>query len=328
MENVKIIGCGYAHGSKCVTNDDLGKIVETSDEWIRSRTGIEQRTVSETMNTSDLAIQAAKMAIEKSGIDKHKISLILVATCTPDHVTPSCACLVQEALGLNEDAVMAFDINAACSGFLYALQCAAKLLDQGVALVIGAETLSKILDWSDRNTCVLFGDGAGAVLMERSQDGSYMSFYARSKGDKEHALFCDGRSLQPHLKNVDDPKPYLHMNGREVFRFAIRSMPDAIEHVLEKESIDSIDMIIPHQANIRILEYVSRKLGFPMEKMFINLDRFGNTSAASVPLALGQAWEQKKIKENMNLILVGFGAGFTWSACRIHIEGGNHHDDQ
>ena len=297
MENVKIIGCGYAYGSNCVTNDMLKNVVDTSDEWIQSRTGIKQRTVSKNENTSDLAIRAAKKAIEENHIDKHEISLIIVATCTPDNVTPSCACLVQEALGLNEDPVMAFDINAACSGFIYALQCASRMLDKGIALVIGAETLSKILDWKDRNTCVLFGDGAGAVLIKRCNDGSNMTFYARSKGDKDKALYCAGRSLQPELKNIAQEKPYLSMNGREVFRFAIRSMPDAM-------SVDSIDLMIPHQANIRILEYVSKKMKFPMDKMFINLDQFGNTSAASVPLALGQAWQQNKIKENMNLVLV------------------------
>ena len=302
MENVKIIGCGYAYGSNCVTNDMLKSVVDTSDEWIQSRTGIKQRTVSEIENTSDLAIRAAKKAIEENHIDKHQISLIIVATCTPDNVTPSCACLVQEALGLNEDPVMAFDINAACSGFIYALQCASRMLDKGIALV-------------------------GAVLIKRCDDGSNMTFYARSKGDKDKALYCAGRSLQPELKNIAQEKPYLSMNGREVFRFAIRSMPDAIEHVLKEESIDSIDLMIPHQANIRILEYVSKKMKFPMDKMFINLDQFGNTSAASVPLALGQAWQQNKIKENMNLVLVGFGAGFTWAACKIHIEGGKH-DDQ
>ena len=196
MENVKIIGCGYAYGSNCVTNDMLKNVVDTSDEWIQSRTGIKQRTVSENENTSVLAIRAAKKAIEENHIDKHEISLIIVATCTPDNVTPSCACLVQEALGLNEDPVMAFDINAACSGFIYALQCASRMLDKGIALVIGAETLSKILDWKDRNTCVLFGDGAGAVLIKRCDDGSNMTFYARSKGDKDKALYCAGRSLQ------------------------------------------------------------------------------------------------------------------------------------
>lgn len=329
MENVKIVACGYANGSKVVTNDDLSRVVETNDEWIQTRTGIKQRTISESENTSELAIKAALHALESSSIDKHKISLIIVATCTPDNVTPSCACLVQEALGLNEDAVMAFDINAACSGFLYALQVASSLLQDGYALVIGAETLSKILDWKDRNTCVLFGDGAGAVLIERAADGSWMSFYSRSKGDVQGALHCAGRSLQPELENVSQDKPYLSMNGREVFRFAIQAMPDAIKHVLADQTIEDIDLLIPHQANIRILDYVSKKMHFPMEKMFVNLDQYGNTSAASVPLALAQAWHQGKIKENMNLILVGFGAGFTWAACKIHIqERKNQYDDQ
>ena len=326
MENVKIIGCGYAGGSKCVTNEDLKNIVDTSDEWIQTRTGIKSRMISQTENTSDLAIRAAKQAITNGHIDKHQISVIIVATCTADNVTPSCACMVQEALGLNEDEIMAFDINAACSGFLYAMHCASRLLKDGIALVIGAETLSKILDWSDRNTCVLFGDGAGAALISRCDDGSYMSFYSRSKGDKAHALYCAGRSLQPRLMNQDQIKPYLTMNGREVFRFAIHSMPDAIKHVLKDDELSTIDLIIPHQANIRILEHVSKKMHIPMDRMFINLDVFGNTSAASVPLALAQAWEQKRIKDNMNIVLVGFGAGFTWAACKIHIQGGNHVD--
>lgn len=324
MENVKIIGCGYAIASQKIENDTLKKAVDTSDEWIKSRTGIASRYISEKENTSALALKAAQKAIDHAGIDVHQISMIVVATCTPDNVTPSVACMVQEALGLNEDAVTAFDINAACSGFLFGLQCASSMLQKGYALVIGAETLSKILDWTDRNTCVLFGDGAGAVLISRTQDGSFMNFYSRSKGDKEHALYCAGRSLQPGLENVKQDKPYLSMNGREVFRFAIQAMPDAIYGVLQGEPIEEIDLVIPHQANIRILEYVSKKMKLPMEKMFVNLDCFGNTSAASVPIALAQAWEDKKIKENMDLVLVGFGAGFTWAACKIHIEGGNN----
>ncbi|WP_278907990.1 beta-ketoacyl-ACP synthase III [Faecalicoccus pleomorphus] len=324
MENVKIVGCGYARASSKIENEALKKAVDTSDEWIQTRTGIASRYISETENTSDLAIRAAQKAIHNAQINTSQISMIIVATCTPDNVTPSVACIVQEALGLNDKPVMAFDINAACSGFLFALQCAASMLQKGYALVIGAETLSKILDWSDRNTCVLFGDGAGAVLIQRTQDGSTMDFYARSKGDKEYALYCAGRSLQPDLENVAQDKPYLSMNGREVFRFAIQAMPDAIYGVLQGQPVEEMDLMIPHQANIRILEYVSKKMKFPMEKMFVNLDQFGNTSAASVPIALAQAWEEHKIKENMDLVLVGFGAGFTWAACKIHIEGGKH----
>lgn len=224
MENVKIVGCGYARAFSKIENEALKKAVDTSDEWIQTRTGIASRYISETENTSDLAIRAAQKAIQNAQINTSQISMIIVATCTPDNVTPSVACIVQEALGLNDKPVMAFDINAACSGFLFALQCAASMLQKGYALVIGAEILSKILDWSDRNTCVLFGDGAGAVLIQRAQDGSTMDFYARSKGDKEHALYCAGRSLQPDLENVAQDKPYLSMNGREVFRFAIQAL--------------------------------------------------------------------------------------------------------
>lgn len=317
MENVKIIGTGYATPNQKITNDQLSQVVDTSDTWIRSRTGISSRYISCQENTSDLALRAAQNAIQASGIDPRSIRLILVATLTPDNYTPTVACQVQAGLGLNEHPVMAFDLNAACSGFLFALECAASLLKEGVALIIGAETLSKILDWNDRNTCVLFGDGAGACLIERVQDGSSMTFYARSKGDVDHALYCPDRSLQPDLMNKTEKKSYLSMKGRDVFRFAIQAMPDAIQHVLQGQSLDAVDLMIPHQANIRILEHVSKKMGFGMEKMFVNLDTLGNTSAASVPIALAQAWEQGKIKEGMQVILVGFGAGFTWGACKI-----------
>lgn len=317
MENVKIIGAGYAIPDQKVSNEKLSQVVDTSDEWIRSRTGIGSRYISRQENTSDLALRAAKEAIQSAGIDSRMIRLILVATLTPDNYTPTVACQVQAGLGLNDQPIMAFDINAACSGFLFALECAASLLKEGVALIIGAETLSKILDWNDRNTCVLFGDGAGACLIQRVQDGSSMTFYARSQGDVDHALYCPDRGLQPDLVNQAQQKTYLSMKGRDVFRFAIQAMPDAIQQVLAGQSLDSVDLMIPHQANIRILEHVSKKMGFGMEKMFVNLDTFGNTSAASVPIALAQAWEQGKIQEGMHVILVGFGAGFTWAACRI-----------
>lgn len=321
MDNIKIIASGYTCGSKVVTNDDLSKVVDTSDEWIKTRTGIHARTISQDKNTSELAIEAAKNAINNYSIDINKIRLIIVATITADNVTPSCACLVQQGLGLNGNEIMAFDINAACSGFIYALQCGARLLDEGYALIIGAETLSKIVDWTDRNTCVLFGDGAGAVVIEKTNDGSTMNFYSRSKGDTNAYLACDGRVLQPNLRNISQEKPYLTMNGREVFRFATSAMPDAINHVLENDDIESIDLIIPHQANIRILDYVCKKINYPLEKMMVNLEQFGNTSAASVPIALAQAYEMGRIQPNMTIILVGFGAGFTWAACKIHIEG-------
>lgn len=321
MENVKIIGCGLAEAERCVTNTDLESVVETSDEWIASRTGIRSRRISITENTSDLAVRAAHEAIVDSGIDPHEIRIIIVATLSPDCVTPSCACLVQAALGLNDAPVMAFDLNAACSGFLFALETAAALLkDDGCALVIGAETLSKILNWKDRSTCVLFGDGAGACIIRRDGNAE-MNFYSRSRGDTAHALWCRSRSLQPDLANVTEEKGYLEMNGREVFRFAIQAMPDAIRAVMQGEPAENIDLLIPHQANLRILDYVSKKMNFPMEKMAVSLDRYGNTSSASVPIALAEAWRSGRIHENMTVVLVGFGAGFTWGACRIRTGG-------
>ena len=320
MEHVRIIGCGMATGDQKVTNKDLESVVETSDEWISSRTGIHSRYISSTSNTSDLAIEAARNAIKSANINPHDIRLIIVATLSPDCITPSVACMVQAQLGLNDDAIMAFDINAACSGFLFALQTASSLLKEGYGLVIGAETLSKILNWEDRSTCVLFGDGAGACIIQKDKTAS-MSFYARSSGDTGHALYCGSRGLQSSMTNTKEEKHYLEMNGREVFRFAIHAMPDAIQAVMKDDPIDSIDLLIPHQANRRILEYVSKKIKYSMEKMIINLDEFGNTSSASVPIALAKAWEEGRIRENMTIVLVGFGAGFTWGACRIETGG-------
>lgn len=326
MEHVRIIGCGSAQGDRRVPNTALQDVIETSDEWITSRTGIRSRYISTTSNTSDLATVAARKAIDSAGINPHDIRLIIVATLSPDCVTPSVACMVQAKLGLNEDNIMAFDLNAACSGFLFALQTASSLLQEGYGLVIGAETLSKILDWEDRSTCVLFGDGAGACIIQKDETAS-MTFYARSTGDTDRALYCASRSLQSNLTNVKEDKHYLEMNGREVFRFAIQAMPDAITHVMQDDAIDTIDLIIPHQANLRILDYVSKKMKIPMEKMVISLDEYGNTSSASVPIALAKAWEEGRIHDHMTIVLVGFGAGFTWGACRIET-GGKQNDDQ
>ena len=315
----RIIGIGAYAPETIVTNEDLSKIVETSDEWIRSRTGIRERRISTQEGTSDLAAKAARKALANAGVRPEELDIIILGTSSPDCNYPSDACTVQAAIGAVN--AVAFDISAACAGFIFALNIVQGFFAAGIyktALIIGAETLSKILDWNDRNTCVLFGDGAGACLIQRVQDGSSMTFYARSQGDVDHALYCPDRGLQPDLVNQAQKKTYLSMKGRDVFRFAIQAMPDAIQQVLAGQSLDSVDLMIPHQANIRILEHVSKKMGFGMEKMFVNLDTFGNTSAASVPIALAQAWEQEKIQEGMHVILVGFGAGFTWAACRIH----------
>ncbi|MGM9946545.1 beta-ketoacyl-ACP synthase III [Floccifex sp.] len=314
MENVKIIGCGYAKAEKKLFNTDLEKIVDTSDEWIVQRTGIHSRYITQTKNTSDLAFEAAKKAIKDAQIDVSLIDCILVATTTPDCITPSTACLVQEKLGLNGQECTSFDLNAACSGFVYGLSLASMMLETySTILVIGAETLSKIIDWNDRNTCVLFGDGAGAALIQKSNQGRMVSF-TKSTGDKDGFLMCKGLSLQ------EKEMSYLEMNGKEVFRFAIEAMPYSIEKVLEKanQKIEDIDLFIPHQANIRILKHVAKKMKIDFDRIFVNLDEFGNTSSASIAIALAQAKEQGKIKKGMKMVLTGFGAGFTSGA--IYLE--------
>lgn len=322
MNNINIIGTGYAIPEHCISNDDLAEVVDTSDEWIKSRTGISTRYLSDNENTSDLGYRAAEMAIKKSGIDRKRIDLIVVATMTPDNVMPSTACIIQAKLGLNGCHVMAFDINAACSGFIYALQIAANMLNNyHYALVIGSETLSKIVDWTDRNTCVLFGDGAGALLLENTLTDCVMNFYAQSIGDDNGVLKADGVGLTKPLMNSDAKISYITMNGREVFRFAVNAIISGIDEVLNKRNltIDDVDLIIPHQANIRIIDHVARKYKIDKKKFFVNLDRYGNTSAASVAIALAQCFEEKRIKKGMKIVLVGFGGGLTYGSALIEL---------
>lgn len=317
MKNIKIKGYGYAKAEKYVTNRDLSKIVDTSDEWIIERTGIKTRYISENENTSELAYRAAKDAIENASINKNEIDLIIVATTTPDNFTPSTACLLQEKLGLNGQHIMAFDLNAACSGFLYAMHTACALLNQyKCALVVGAEVLSKIINWKDRNTCVLFGDGAGALIIERQETLNTIEFYANAIGDAKGILKAEGISME-QSKTFG----YLKMDGKEVFRFAVKAMEEAMLKVLEQANvnINEIDLIIPHQANIRIIKYVAKHMKLDENRFFINLDQFGNTSSASVAIALAQAKELGKIHEGMKVLLVGFGAGFTYAASYIEL---------
>ncbi|NBK96492.1 MAG: ketoacyl-ACP synthase III [Clostridia bacterium] len=322
MKDIKIISSAYAKAKHCVTNFDLAKIVDTSDEWIRTRTGIETRYLSSDENTSDLAYRAAKAAIDKSAIDPSEIQLLVVATMSGDHITPSTACILQAKLGLNEQAMMAFDVNAACSGFIYALQIASAMLQENkCALIVGAETLSKIIDWQDRNTCVLFGDGAGAMLIKKQEGAGVMEHYAQSIGDINGVLQAQGIAMPPLLQNSSLQVGYLCMEGREVFRFAIKAMEDAICKVLmsAKQTIDAIDLIIPHQANLRIIKHVAKKMNIDQDKFYVNLQHFGNTSAASVAIAFAQAQEEKKLHSGMRIILVGFGAGFTYGASYIEL---------
>lgn len=327
MNKINILGSGYAKAKTRIYNQDLEKIVDTSDEWIVQRTGISSRYVSYQENTSDLAYQASLEAIKHAGIDKTSIDAIIVATMTPDCLTPSTACLVQEKLGLNDQQMFSFDINAACSGFIYALQIASDLLNRYQRiLVIGSETLSKMIDWKDRGTCVLFGDGAGAMIIEKGQSSLY--HYANSMGDNKGVLKANGLPLIDELKNQQPTTHYLTMQGNDVFRFAIKAMQEAIENVLVQSNytIDDIDMIIPHQANYRIINHVAKKMKIDISKFFMNLQEYGNTSGASIPLAYHDALNQGYINKKSRIILVGFGAGLTYGATLIDGKEENNDD--
>ncbi len=316
---MKIVGYGKGLPNKIVTNDDLSKYVETSDEWIVQRTGIKERRISD-VNTSDLATIAAKNAILDAGIDASEIDLIICATMTPDMYTPSVACLVQKNLGLNNGNVSAFDINAACTGFIYALKVADSLLSKTCkkALVIGSETMSKLIDFTDRNTCILFGDGAGAVIVEYDGENSY--FHTGSSGNDE-VLYAKGALLNSEMNIKEVSGDFLVMNGKEVFKFAIKAMEDSIVKILEDSntSVDDISLIIPHQANQRIIANVSKRMGISEDKFFMDLEKYGNTSAASIAIALCEAKEESKVKKNDSVILVGFGAGLTWGSALIKL---------
>ncbi len=317
MNNIKILTSGYCVPSRVVTNDDLSKIVDTSDEWIFTRTGIRQRYFCEEETTLDLASGAAMQAYELlSEEQRQRIKIIVVATMSADHFTPSCASLVQERLGLNRQDIMAFDLNAACSGFVFSLHAVSSMLQENqCALVIGAESLSKLIDMNDRSTCVLFGDGAGAVVVENSKQYARSYHYGRSIGDASGILCAPSHTKESRTAG------YLQMDGAEVFRFAVNAIKVALEEVCTHAeiSIDEIDLIIPHQANSRILAHVAKKMKIEQDKFFMNVDQFGNTSAASVAIAYAQADQQGLLKEGMRVALVGFGAGFTYGASLIQI---------
>lgn len=318
---VKIIGTGSCLPVKIATNDDLSAIVDTNDEWIKSRTGIHQRHLvsSDTETTTSMSVDAAKQALVSSGLKPEEIDIIIVATVSGDLVTPSTACLVQRELCAYRAA--AFDINAACSGFLYALNTVDAYFQAGIyqtALIIGAETLSKIIDWSDRSTCVLFGDGAGAVVAKASKTGMITCLQG-SNGNDAEVLICKGRSNNnpyfPGNKEMDS----LSMNGQEVFKFAVKKVPECIGSLLAQSGLrpEDIDYYLLHQANYRIITSIAKKLKLPLEKFPSNVDRYGNTSAASIPILLDEVNKQGLLKENDTLLLAGFGAGLTWSAALL-----------
>lgn len=290
--------------SKIVTNDDLSKMVDTNDEWIVSRTGISRRHHVETETTSDLATKAALIAIEKAQIDPSMIDLIIVATITPDRYSPSVACLVKGKLNLHQS-VMAFDINAACTGFVYALTTADALLrmQYQCALVIGAETLSNVLDFTDRSTCILFGDGAGAMILQKSDENQFLFHYNDSKEDEKDSLYIPRND-------------YLKMDGRAVFEFAIGAVKKSINDSLESTGLTlaDLDYIVCHQANRRIMQKVAKDLDLEIDRFFMNIQEYGNTSSASVPIALAEMDDLGLLKKGRRYLLVGFGAGLTWGA--------------
>lgn len=320
---IKVIGTGMYVPSFKVSNQKLESIVETTDEWITNRTGIHNRYIVTTENTVDLAYEAAHRAIKQSHIDSSDIGLIIVATFTPERLTPSTACLVQARLGLNDQQIIAFDLNAACCGFVYALSVAEQFLKTKTvkkALIIGAEVLSKIMDWNDRGTCVLFGDGSGAVVVEYEQDLEN-SFYLNSAGDEQDSLITTQIPLNhPFIPSKVHPI-YLQMNGQQVFKFAITAIKETITKLLEQTnlSLDDISLIIPHQANKRIIDKVVKDLKVSSEKFFLNVSEYGNTSAASIPIALHDAIKKQRLKNGDKVMLIGFGGGLTWGGCIISI---------
>lgn len=321
-----IIGTGSYMPEKVLTNEDISKIVETSDEWITSRTGIKERRIAAADEaTSDMASAAARRAIEAAGISVDEIGLIVVATVTPDMFFPSTACIVQKKIGAMN--AVCFDINAACSGFLYALQVARHFINTGnrtTALVIGAEKLSSLINWQDRNTCVLFGDGAGAVVIRRAEEevpnvpGRVLSTVMGSDGNLADLLKVPGGASACPItaENVASRPNTIHMEGRETFKHAVTRMLQASEQALELAGLTAadVDMVIPHQANARIITAIADRLGLPPEKTFMNLDKYGNTSAATIPVALDEAHRQGKIKRGDVIVLVAFGGGFTWAS--------------
>lgn len=305
--NVGILGIGRYVPEKVVTNHDLEKIMDTSDEWIRTRTGIQERRIADdTINTSHMAIEAAKKALENAGVSGEEIDLILVATVTPDQSFPAVACVVQDAIGAKRAAAM--DIGAACAGFMYGMATAQQFIKTGVykhILVIGSDKLSKIVDWNDRNTAVLFGDGAGAVVMGAVSEG---------KGILSFELGADG-SGGKHLYQGE----YVMMNGREVFKFAVRQLGDSCIRVLDKAGLtkEDVNFLVPHQANVRIMESARERLGLPLEKMSMTIEKFGNTSASSIPIAMVEELQNGRIQDGDLIILVGFGGGLTWGAVAL-----------
>jgi 3-oxoacyl-[acyl-carrier-protein] synthase-3 len=308
-----------------MTNADFEKLIDTSDEWITTRTGIkERRVLEEGKGTADMAYRASIQALQAAGMEANDLDAIIVGTCTPDYPMPSSACVLEDMLGARK--VFSFDVNAACSGFLNALTVTDSFVRTGMirhALVVGSDVLSRVLNWQDRSTCVLFGDGAGAIVVGASDDGHRGILSARLRTDGSYAktLYVPaGGSLKPaSIETLESKQHTIIMNGKEVFNIAVRAMEEISREVLEEAnvSIDEVSLVIPHQANRRIINALAERLNVPMEKVVVNVDKYGNTSAASVPVALDEAWRQGRIAGGDTVLLNSFGAGFAWGAVLI-----------
>jgi 3-oxoacyl-[acyl-carrier-protein] synthase-3 len=323
---VKIVGTGSYLPEKILTNADMEKLVDTSDEWITSRTGIKERRIADpSCATSNLAVKASLKALEEANLTPDDIDLIIVATVTPDMFFPSTACFVQKELKATKAA--AFDITAACSGFIYGLMLSRSLINTGSyknILLIGAETLSKITDWKDRNTCVLFGDGAGAMILSRSEEtNNILSVFLGADGSYDQLLQIPGGGARnpASQENLEQRLQYIKMEGREVFRIAVPKMAEALGKALELANLtpNDISLLIPHQANRRIIEAIAKRIEFPMEKIFINLDKYGNVSAATIIIALDEARKSGKAKKGDIVGMTAFGGGFTWGAAIVQL---------
>ncbi len=315
----RIISTAAYAPEQIVTNDDLSKMVDTSDEWIVKRTGIRQRHISAGENTSVFAINAARQLLEKAGVPAERVELVIVASVTSDYGTPSLGCMIQKELGLSN--AVAFDVAAACSGFMFALSIADKYIRMGTysnAIVIGAEALSKIVDWTDRSTCVLFGDGAGGVYVEGSETTGIIIEELGTKGEL-WGILTEGYTECANVFNGGraerNPLWYVNMDGRGVFKFATKTVAESVRRALSSSGTDigDIKYIIPHQANARIIDVVSGKLGIPREKFYMNMDMYGNTSSASIPIALNELNEKGLIEKGDKIMLTGFGGGMTWA---------------
>jgi 3-oxoacyl-[acyl-carrier-protein] synthase III len=311
---VTITGLGAYAPDRVVTNDELSKLVDTSDEWIIERTGIRERRIAAAEQAlSDLSLPAVRQALEQAGSDAADVDLLIVATVTPDMMFPSTSAILADRLGATDAA--AYDLSAGCTGFMYAVVQAYGMVASGLsrrALVVGGDVLSRILDWTDRSTVVLFGDGAGAVVLEPSEEPGFLAFELGADGAGGEHLWLPGSGS----RTFEDPDEFVKMNGREVFKFATRVLVSSAEAVLERcgVSIDDVDVYIPHQANVRIIDHATKKLGIPSDRVVINVDRYGNTSSGSIPLALADAQAEGRLRPGKLVLMTGMGAGLTWGS--------------